>query len=471
MRYARSAVVWGLLLALVAPACADGLTAAEIAAFNRMSPTAYKLKLGDKLHQALTTLAARPTTLTYPFTIPGNLGHDAGPGSDGVLIGALTDTAAGYAYLFGQAEDCLAYACDGGAYTAQTTAANNATTNDVTLVPATGVQNDAYYFGHATDKFGRLDISITTQGNFSGTVAWEYWDGTAYSALDDVTDGTTNFNHATGTVSVTFDVPEDWERNTVDGVLGYWVRGRLSAVTSGGGALASRVYAIVEAASGTWTDDTTDFNDADAGDVALLPAKAVQGDAFYIGADTQFCKLKSTLSQARANGTIAIEYSKASTWGTLTCADNSTGFSAGTSTYITSWAPPSDWAKQTVNGQSAYWVRVRLATEGVTTQPLLTRGYVKDLTHGDGVGVNGAVTLSRFQACAMTASASNADSKFLIINLTQGSFASATWTKADVCDAEAISLGCADGDKIALVQVAEDGSTEFANANIILDAD
>ncbi len=69
---------------------------------------------------------------------------------------------------------------------------------------------------------------------------------------------------------------------------------------------------------------------------------------------------------------------------------------------------------------------------------------------------------------AQTAAASNADSKFLIINLTRGTWDDFTWTKADVMDSETMSLAVTTGDKLVLAQVAEDGSTEFANCNWLI---
>jgi len=455
----------GLLFALTANALAAGLTAREIGQLNQMNDAARQVKLGTKLNQALTGVPEVYSTTSLFWA--GNLGHDVGSGSDGVLFGVLTPTNPTKFYLSGQAEACLAIADDGGAYTVETTAANNATTNDVTLVPATAAENDAYYFGHTTDKFSRIDITITTQGNFVGTVTWEYWDGTQWNTLSGVTDGTNNFGAAPATVSVTWTLPSGWEKCTVRSVNGYWVRGRLSAVTSGGGAKAGRVYIISN--TPTWTDDTTDFTDNDAGDCDLLPAYPVAGDASYVGYTAgKFSKLKLTYSQARAGGTVVIEYSKGTTWGTLTCADNTTALSATAGTKWISWVPPSDWAKATVNGTSAYWIRFRLSVEGVTTQPLATQGWVQNFTAGDGIAVNRSGTVYNVQMTAQTASAANADSKFLLINLTRGTWDDFTWTKADVMDSETVSLPVTTGDKLVIAQVAEDGTTEFANVNFIV---
>jgi len=464
-RFAGVLALACVLLAIASASHSDGLTTREIGLLNRMNTAAQQVKLGTKLNQALTGVPE--VYSNYSLFWAGNVGHDVGPGADGVLFGALTPTNPTKFYLSGQAKDCLAIADDGGAYTVETTAANNATTNDVTLVPATAAENDAYYFGHTTDKFSRIDITITTQGNFVGTVTWEYWDGTQWNTLSGVTDGTNNFGAAPATVSVTWTLPSGWEKCTVRSVNGYWVRARITTATSGGGAKAGRIYVV--STTPTWTDLTTAFTNASTGDAALLPAKAVAGDASYIGYTAgKFAKLKLTYSQARAGGTVVIEYSKGTTWGTLTCADNTTALSATAGTKWISWVPPSDWAKAKVNGTSAYWIRFRLSVEGVATQPLATQGWVQNFTAGDGIAVNRSGTVYNVQMTAQTASAANADSKFLLINLTKGTFVSFTWTKTDTMDSETVSLAVTAGDKLVLAQVQEDGSTEFANCNFVV---
>jgi hypothetical protein len=407
----------------------------------------------------------------YQFSWAGNMGHDVGAGSDGVLVGELTPQAIGYGFLY---DECLqtgvlAYADDGGAYTDESTAANEATGNDVTLVPATAVQEDAYYLGHATKQFNRAVITITTAGNFVGTVTWEYWSGAAFVALANVADGTTNFSAGAADVSVTYDTPVDWEKCTVDGVNGYWIRGRLSAVTSGGGHKAGRVRLEAVAADAVWTDDTTDINSAGAGDVALLSTYPLVDNSFSFGADAPFCKLKVTISQARAAGTLAWEYWSGAAWATLTTQDNSATWSTGASTYIISWVPPADWAANTVNSQEAYWVRCRVTAAGGSQQPLATQGWLMDMTTGSGIAVNGAFTAGRVQMRCQTKSGTTADSKFLLVNMTQGTWDDFTWTKADVTDSDTVSLAFAGDDELAIVQVIEDGSTEFANTQLFVE--
>jgi len=124
-----------------------------------------------------------------------------------------------------------AVADDGGVQTNETTPANNDTTNDMTLLPAAPAVDDAYYFGHAS-PWDWLELRIGTAGNGIWTIAWEYWNGTAWSALPGVSDSTSGFM-VSGNKLVIFTRPADWAQTTVGGIANlYWIRGRVSAYTS-----------------------------------------------------------------------------------------------------------------------------------------------------------------------------------------------------------------------------------------------
>ena len=125
-----------------------------------------------------------------------------------------------------------AVADDGGTQTDETTAANNATENDMTLLPAAPAVNDAYYFGYATKVFNKLKVNIGTQGAGVWTITWEYYNGSSWSALSNVTDGCDHFRAAAGNHEVTFDVPSDWAKTTIQTIEAYWIRARVSAYTS-----------------------------------------------------------------------------------------------------------------------------------------------------------------------------------------------------------------------------------------------
>ncbi|MBA7643028.1 hypothetical protein ES703_50738 [subsurface metagenome] len=115
-------------------------------------------------------------------------------------------------------------------YTDQTTEANEATADDMTLLPATPAIDDAYYFGYAT-AWHWLNLNISTAGAGSWTVTWEYWNGSAWVALSGVYD-TSNGFRASGMQSVAFVHPGDWVGYDVDGATLYWIRGRVSSYSS-----------------------------------------------------------------------------------------------------------------------------------------------------------------------------------------------------------------------------------------------
>jgi len=124
-----------------------------------------------------------------------------------------------------------AVADDGGVQTNETSAANNDTTNDMTLLPAVPAADDAYYFGHAS-PWDWLELRMGTAGNGIWTVVWEYWNASAWSALPSLNDGTSGFV-LSGTRQVTFTRPGDWAQTTVGGIVNlYWIRARVSGYTS-----------------------------------------------------------------------------------------------------------------------------------------------------------------------------------------------------------------------------------------------
>ncbi|MCK4892044.1 MAG: right-handed parallel beta-helix repeat-containing protein, partial [Candidatus Pacebacteria bacterium] len=119
---------------------------------------------------------------------------------------------------------------DGGSMTDQTTECNNATANNITLLPATPAVNDAYYFGYDYQT-RKVSVNIGTQGAGTWTITWEYYNG-AWTALSGVTDGTIGFTAAAGEEDVTYTLPTDWAKTTVNSTEKYYIRARVSAYTS-----------------------------------------------------------------------------------------------------------------------------------------------------------------------------------------------------------------------------------------------
>lgn len=126
------------------------------------------------------------------------------------------DTPRTVLFTFADGPVDAAIAEDGGAFVDETTEANEATADDMTLfpaVPAAGV--DRYNIG-AENKFGRVDLNVSTVGTGTYTVVFEYFNGTIFTPLAGVVDGTTDFKTG-GLNSITFTIPADWEATTING--------------------------------------------------------------------------------------------------------------------------------------------------------------------------------------------------------------------------------------------------------------
>lgn len=119
---------------------------------------------------------------------------------------------------------------DASVFTDFTTEINNASIFDVNFFPATPAVNDAFYFG--LNSPGRiLTVNIGIAGDYDYTIVWEYYNGTIWTALINIADGTNSFETA-GVSSVNFDLPTDWTTISVDSVTSYWVRARVDTFTS-----------------------------------------------------------------------------------------------------------------------------------------------------------------------------------------------------------------------------------------------
>ncbi len=122
---------------------------------------------------------------------------------------------------------------DGGpAYVDETTDFNSATSADVLPFPASEAVGDYFAVGLAT-KFGKLKLdNAGGTAGVGGTVAWEYWNGSAWTALSGVTDGTTGFTAAAADGQVvSWTMPADWATTSINGSAQlYYVRARVTQV-------------------------------------------------------------------------------------------------------------------------------------------------------------------------------------------------------------------------------------------------
>ena len=126
-----------------------------------------------------------------------------------------------------------AIAANGAVFTDETTEAGDLTADDMTLVPAVPVAEDAYYYG-AVRKFNEMAIELSVSAEASTwTHIYEYWNGTAWTALSNVTDNSAALVNAAGIYHVYWDNPTDWKANTVNSQGDYfYIRMRISAFTS-----------------------------------------------------------------------------------------------------------------------------------------------------------------------------------------------------------------------------------------------
>ena len=89
--------------------------------------------------------------------------------------------------------------------------------------------NDEAYFGMSS-KFDRIKFKFGTAGvqNTAITLAWEYWNGSAWAAVSGLSDGTSEL---TADGSVTWTIPGGWVTKSVNSVTQYWLRLTFTAGT------------------------------------------------------------------------------------------------------------------------------------------------------------------------------------------------------------------------------------------------
>ena len=228
--------------------------------------------------------------------------------------------------------------------------------------------------------------------------------------------------------------------------------------------------------AGTFTDETADATNDGTGDVTLTQPFDTN-DAIYIGLDEQFDCLLTDVSTAGAGDAVASEtvweYYNGSSWASLTTFTDPAGAFAATGNNYLTFAPPSDWATTTIDGGSAlYFLRLRATADNVynTTEPIIDRLVPFQASSGVPSPVTG--TISQVDMHAETASGSTANSVFVITNITQATYDTITWTKQQgFARDNTVSLAVTAGDQLAIRQVTEDGSTEFADGTFYMKID
>jgi len=194
-----------------------------------------------------------------------------------------------------------------------------------------------------------------------------------------------------------------------------------------------------------------------------------------------FCEIAIDIATAAVLGgdAFAWEYSKGSgVWGALTVID-ATDITAqdGKQSFQQDGAihfvPPTDWAKDTIDGQEAYWIRCRVTAAQVTTTPTTNSKEHEIVTPTDGPRIPYPCTLRRLRAIdAATTIHTTADVKFFIMNFTKGTnSAELTWAQDRRNEVWAnINVACEENDVIGVVVTQEDGTAEVTNAILEVEA-
>jgi hypothetical protein len=136
---------------------------------------------------------------------------------------------------------------------------------------------------------------------------------------------------------------------------------------------------------GSFTDDTTDANDAGANDVNPWPATPAVNDAVYWGsASNKFDFVRMNIgTQGSTVMTVVWEYYDTSgNWTSLTTfREDVTDYDETVGIHDVGFVPPNDWATTTVNSATGYWIRQRVtAYTSHTTDALITQVWIGDVT-------------------------------------------------------------------------------------------
>jgi len=87
-------------------------------------------------------------------------------------------------------------------------------------------------------------------------------------------------------------------------------------------------------------------------------------DYFYFGNTTTFSELYFNINTAGAGYNLVWEYWDGSSWAALTVSDGTNNFSKSGWVF---WTSPANWATNSVNGVTRYWIRVSTTTNPTTT--------------------------------------------------------------------------------------------------------
>lgn len=97
-------------------------------------------------------------------------------------------------------------------YVDETADLASSATSDVTPFPASEAVGDQFVMGF-DNPFNAVEFTLGTNGN-GGTITVKYWDGSAWTAVSGLSDGT---SHLTGDGTLSFTMPTDWVKRSING--------------------------------------------------------------------------------------------------------------------------------------------------------------------------------------------------------------------------------------------------------------
>lgn len=225
---------------------------------------------------------------------------------------------------------------------------------------------------------------------------------------------------------------------------------------------------------GVFTDETDDAKESTDNDMTLLPATETTSDNYYFGNANKFTGIKLDFGTAGVGTAIQFQYWNGTAWTNLATAhklvDDSAGYTTGTDTYFITWEIPSDWATKTVNSETEYWIKVACTTASFSTQPKGKQAWVMDITTGLGLSIPVTGKIQKASFSCLTISDTTNDTIFQIINFTQGTTDTITYTKGKEADTDdTVDLAVTKDDEIGIQVIQEEGSTEYANIQLVLE--
>ena len=169
------------------------------------------------------------TTWPYGITLPSGLYTD---GAHGAIAGANAYDVIALAVTAGY---CQVYDTSAASYRAlESVGAGDFV--QYQLLPNTTQNGDAVYFGHSIPFCEPYFPMSATVSTYTGNaLLWEYWTGAAWASLTvhDYTDATAQDGRRSfgRTGALSFLTPTDWASTSVNSIIGYWIRARVTDAT------------------------------------------------------------------------------------------------------------------------------------------------------------------------------------------------------------------------------------------------